>query len=128
MTVYLVLNLIRRMLRGSADLGRVAGEELVVSLMGMGMNAVLVLSRFVSPSVAFVSTFWYNMMKVPSSVERTVKYSLDHHPHSTTSLLCDFDLELKIFIWHLTAVIPTYSSEKFSWGRGMERRNFSLPL
>lgn len=39
------------MLRGSADLGRVAGEELVVSLMGMGMNAVLVLSRFVSPSV-----------------------------------------------------------------------------
>lgn len=39
------------MLRGSADLGRVAGEELVVTLRDVGMNADLVLSRFFSPSV-----------------------------------------------------------------------------
>lgn len=51
MTVCLLLHLVRRMLRGSADPGRVAGEELFVSWMGMGMNTVLVLSRFVSPSV-----------------------------------------------------------------------------
>lgn len=51
MTVYLLLHLLRRILRSSADLERMAGEELVVSLVDMGMNADLVLSRFVSPSV-----------------------------------------------------------------------------
>lgn len=51
MTVYLLLHLLRRILRSSADLERMAGEELVVSLVDMGMNADLVLSCFVSPSV-----------------------------------------------------------------------------
>lgn len=46
MTVYLLFHLLRRMLRGSPDLGRVAGEELVVILMDMGMNADLVQSLF----------------------------------------------------------------------------------
>lgn len=51
MTVYLLSHLLRRIFRVSADLGKVAEEELVVSLMDMGMSADLVLSHFVSPSV-----------------------------------------------------------------------------
>lgn len=58
MTVYLLLYLLRRILRGRADLGRMAGEELVVSLVDMGMNADLVLSRFVSPSVTSFSILY----------------------------------------------------------------------
>lgn len=58
MIVYLLLYLLRRILRGSADLGRVAGEELVISLVDMGMNADLVLSHFVSPSVTSFSILY----------------------------------------------------------------------
>lgn len=57
------------MLRGSADLGRVAGEELVVTLRDVGMNADLVLSRFFFSFCDLVQHLLVYVMKAPTSAD-----------------------------------------------------------
>ena len=99
----------------------VAGEEPVVSLMCIGANAVFFCdsaSCCICDEHTFPCWSWKN----------SVKYSLDHHPVRTTTPLCCFDLELKVFMGRLTAVVPTYSPEKFSWSERVEGRDFSVPV